>query len=149
MRKIIVEAEVSINGAMGSDNMDFWSQVFSYHSPDVNEYLNDLLFAPDALLMGRKTYETFAQVWPTREGKDAEKINSMPKYVASRTLQEPLDWNATLIKGVTHAALRRHIKGMKIKGDTIEVGFSLALRIREGVGPRTSEAHKDVATHAG
>jgi dihydrofolate reductase len=49
--------------------------------------------------MGRKTYEGFAKVWPTRQGKDADKINSMPKYVASRTLKAPLQWNATLIEG--------------------------------------------------
>jgi dihydrofolate reductase len=99
VKKIIVEAEVSVDGAMGGENVDFWKQVFPYHGPDVVEYLNDLLFAPDALLMGRKTYESFAQVWPTREGKDADRINGMPKYVASRTLKEPLAWNATLIKG--------------------------------------------------
>jgi dihydrofolate reductase len=99
MRKIVVEAEVSVDGAMGGQNMDYFKQVFAYHSPDVVAYLNDLLFAPDALLIGRKTYESFAQVWPTREGKDADRINRMPKYVASRTLKEPLVWNATLIKG--------------------------------------------------
>src|SRR6266487_1632446 len=99
MRKIIVEAEVSIDGAMGGENLDFWQQIFPFHSADVTEYLNDLLFMPEALLMGRKTYEFFAQVWPTREGKDADRINRMPKYVASRTLKEPLVWNATLIQG--------------------------------------------------
>jgi len=40
-----------------------------------------------------------AGFWPAREGKQAEKINAMPKYVASRELQEPLEWNASLIKG--------------------------------------------------
>ena len=99
MRKLIVEVEASVDGAMGGENADFWQQIFPFHSADVQEYLNDLLFMPDALLMGHKTYEFFAQVWPTRQGKDADRINSMPKYVASRTLQEPLQWNATLIKG--------------------------------------------------
>src|SRR6185295_7597460 len=99
MRKIIVEAEMSLDGAMGGDNADFWKHNFPFHSADVNKYLNELLFMPDALLMGRATYEGFSLVWPTRKGKDADKINSMPKYVASRTLKEPLQWNATLIKG--------------------------------------------------
>ena len=62
---------------------------------------------PDALLMGQKTYEGFAQVWPTRQGKDADRINSMPKYVASRTLKEPLHWNATLIKGDVAEEIRK------------------------------------------
>lgn len=98
MRSVIVEVEVSVDGIIGED-MAFWKQVFQFHSADVQEYLSDLLFMPDALLMGRKTYEAFAQTWPTRQGKDADRINSMPKYVASRTLTEPLQWNATLMKG--------------------------------------------------
>jgi dihydrofolate reductase len=107
MRKIIVEAEISIDGAMGGENMDFWGQTAPFRSEDVTKYLNDFLFMPDTLLLGRKTYEFFAQVWPTRQGDDAEKINSMPKYVASRTLTEPLQWNATLLKGEVAETIRR------------------------------------------
>jgi dihydrofolate reductase len=107
MRKVIVEAEVSVDGAMGGDNMEFWQQNYPLHSADVQEYLDDLLFMPDALLMGQKTYEGFAQIWPTRQGKDADRINSMPKYVASRTLKEPLQWNATLIKGDVAEEIRK------------------------------------------
>jgi dihydrofolate reductase len=107
MRKLIVEAEVSLDGGMGGENTDFWQQVFPFHSPDVEKYLDDLLFMPDALVMGKKTYEFFAQVWPAREGKGADKINSMPKYVASRSLKEPLQWNATLIKGDAAEAIRK------------------------------------------
>ena len=107
MRKIMVEAEVSVDGAMGGENADFWNQVFPFHSADVQAYLDDLLFMPDALLMGQKTYEFFAQVWPTRQGKQADKINSMPKYVASRTLEEPLQWNARLIQGDVPEEIRK------------------------------------------
>ncbi|RPI28120.1 MAG: hypothetical protein EHM70_17075, partial [Chloroflexota bacterium] len=111
MRKIIVEAEVSVDGAMGSNNQDFWKQVFQFHSQDVQEYLNNLLFMPDALLMGQKTYKSFSEIWPTRKGKDADRINTMPKYVASRTLKEPLTWNATLIKGDVVAEIRKLKQG--------------------------------------
>jgi dihydrofolate reductase len=107
MRKIIVEAEVSVDGAMGGENMDFWSQTAPFRSEDVTKYLNDLLFMPDALLIGRKTYQYFSQVWPTRQGKDAEHINSMPKYVASRTLKEPLPWNTMLIAGDAADEIRK------------------------------------------
>jgi dihydrofolate reductase len=107
MRKVIVEAEVSVDGAMGGENLEFWKQNYLLHSADVQQYLNDLLFMPDALLMGQKTYEGFAQVWPTRQGKEADKINSMPKYVASRTLKEPLQWNAMLIKGDVVEEIRK------------------------------------------
>lgn len=106
MRKLIVEAEVSFDGVMGGE-MEFWKQIYPFHSADVQEYLNDLLFMPDALLMGRKTYEGFAQVWPTRQGKEADRINSMPKYVTSRTLQEPLQWNASLIQGDVASEIRK------------------------------------------
>jgi len=87
--------------------MEFFKQVFPFHSEDVQEYLNELLFMPDALLMGHKTYAAFANVWPAREGTMADRINSMPKYVASRTLQEPLQWNATLIKGDVVEEIRK------------------------------------------
>ena len=107
MRKIIVEVEVSVDGAMGGDNMDFWKQTAPFHGADVQEYLSALLFMPDALLMGRKTYESFAQVWPARQGKDADRINGMPKYVAARSLQEPLQWNARLIQGDVAEAIRQ------------------------------------------
>ena len=107
MRKIIVEAEVSLDGAMGGANMEFWKQVFSFHSPDVEQYLEELAFVPDALLMGQKTYAAFASIWPTRQGKVADRVNGMPKYVASRTQQEPLQWNATLIKGDVAEALKK------------------------------------------
>ena len=99
MRKVIVEAEVSLDGVIGGDNPEFWGQVFKYHDADVTEYLKNLLFEPEALLMGRKTYEGFAQVWPARSGEDADRINHMPKHVASRSLKNPLTWNATLIEG--------------------------------------------------
>lgn len=99
MRKVIVEVEMSLDGCIGGEDTSFWQQVFPFHSEDVTKYLDDILFEPDALLMGQKTYEFFAVVWPQREGKQAEKINSMPKYVASRSLKEPLEWNASLLKG--------------------------------------------------
>jgi dihydrofolate reductase len=107
MRKIIVEAEVSVDGAMGGENVDFWKQNYPLHRGDLEEYLNDLLFTPDALLMGQKTYQFFAKVWPGREGKMAARMNSMPKYVASRTQKEPLEWNATLLKGDVAGEIRK------------------------------------------
>jgi dihydrofolate reductase len=105
MRKIIVEAEISLDGGMGGENANFWKETGPFRSADVTQYLNDLLFMPDALLMGRKTYEFFAQVWPERQGDDADRINSMPKYVASRTLKGPLKWNGILIKESVEEAI--------------------------------------------
>jgi dihydrofolate reductase len=98
--KLIVEVETSLDGVMnGQDPAAFWGQIFRFHSPDVQAYLDELLFVPDALVMGRQTFEGFAHIWPTRQGKSADRINAMPKHVASRTLKAPLHWGATLIEG--------------------------------------------------
>ena len=96
MREIIVAAEVSMDGVV--NNPEIFPEVFKYHTDDVQDYLDKLLFSSDALLLGRLTYEGFAKVWPTRTGKMADYINKMPKHVASRTLKEPLSWNSTLIQ---------------------------------------------------
>jgi dihydrofolate reductase len=62
----------------------------------------DQLRAADALLLGRETYEFFSTFWPTSTGEPggyADLVNSIPKFVVSRTLREPLIWNATLVDG--------------------------------------------------
>lgn len=79
-----------------------------YGGEDREHYVRDVLFEADALLLGRATYEVFATVWPKRTADDdspgsegyIDRINWMPKYVASTTLQAPLTWNnSTLITG--------------------------------------------------
>ena len=105
MRKIIVAAEVSMDGVV--NNPEMFPEIFKYHTEDVQEYLDNLLYSSDALLLGRLTYEGFANVWPTRTGKMADYINKMPKHVASRTLKEPLSWNSTLIQGDVAEELRK------------------------------------------
>jgi len=57
------------------------------------------------MLMGRPTYEGLAGFWTTQEGPWADLLNPMPKYVASRTLEGPLDWNATLLEGDAREAV--------------------------------------------
>ena len=54
--------------------------------------------ATDALLLGRVTYEGFAEAWPQREGEFADKFNNMPKYVVSSTLERPTWNNSTVIR---------------------------------------------------
>jgi len=105
MRRFIVEAEISMDGIVNSP--EIWPEIFKYHTDEVADYLNNLLFSCDALLLGRLTYEVFAEVWPARTGKQADWINQMPKYVASRTLKEPLRWNSTLMQGDVVEELRK------------------------------------------
>lgn len=114
MRKLIVSTYVTLDGVI--QPLD-WSAQSSdpASSEERGKYARDLLFAADALLLGRETYEVFAEVWPSRTAADdgpgeegsTNRINSMPKYVASTTLNEPLAWNATLIKGDIPAEVAR------------------------------------------
>src|SRR4051812_33630195 len=89
--------------APGPDGSGFeyegWT--FAYSSPDIMKYKHDELFAADALLLGRITYEGFAKAWPAMQGTGdfGERMNSIPKYVVSKTV-EKADWNnSTIIIG--------------------------------------------------
>jgi dihydrofolate reductase len=59
------------------------------------------------MVLGRKTYVGLAGYWPEQEGPWADLINPMPKFVASRTLAEPLVWNAALVDGDALEGVRR------------------------------------------
>jgi len=75
--------------------------VFRFWSNELSESAHDELLRSDALLLGRVTYQEFAEFWPTttNEPEIANRMNGLPKYVASTTLGEPLEWsNSMLIK---------------------------------------------------
>src|SRR5215216_3908407 len=97
MRQVIASEFVSLDGVVEDPS---WT--FQFSSEEQQKFKFDELFASDALLLGRVTYEGFAAAWPTMtdEVGFADKMNSMPKFVVSKTLEEPLEWNnSTLIKG--------------------------------------------------
>ncbi len=95
MRKLVESTFVTLDGVISAPEK--WGAPYWNHEHD--NYAHDLLFASDALLLGRGTYEGFARAWPSRTGDDyADRINSLPKYVASRTLKKAT-WNATVIGG--------------------------------------------------
>jgi dihydrofolate reductase len=95
MRKLVESTFVTLDGVISSPEK--WGP--PYWDDEHNSYAHDLLFASDALLLGRATYEGFAEAWPSRTGDEySDRINSLPKHVASTTLQET-GWNATLITG--------------------------------------------------
>lgn len=94
-RRIVWSEYVSLDGVV--DEPGQWS--IPYFSDDLAEYKSDELLASDALLLGRITYEGFAAAWPTMEeveGDFAVRMNTLPKYVASTTL-ESADWNNSTI----------------------------------------------------
>ena len=106
MRRIVVSEFVTLDGVMedpgGAEGFDRGGWAFQFErGPDGDKFKLDEVLEADALLLGRKTYEGFAKAWPTvtDEVGFAEKMNSMPKYVVSSTL-ESADWNnSTVING--------------------------------------------------
>ena len=98
MRKIIVTEFITLDGvieAPGGDETAHphggWQR--KYDSAEAGQYKVDELASIDALLLGKTTYEGFAQYWPGQTGNAfADPINQMPKYVVSQSLQNA-DWN--------------------------------------------------------
>jgi dihydrofolate reductase len=103
-RKVVASTYITLDGYI--DEPGRWS--FPFWSEESSEFKARELFSSDALLLGRITYEGFAAAWPTMEGTGefGEKMNRMPKYVASRTLKSTA-WNATLIEGDVAEEVRR------------------------------------------
>ena len=104
MGRIVVTEFVSLDGVMvdpgGSENFGQGGWSFKISRGDEGDKFKlDETFASDALLLGRVTYEGFAEAWPSREGEFADKFNNMPKYVVSSTLDEPEWQNSTVLKG--------------------------------------------------
>ena len=97
MRKVIVSTYTTLDGRV--DELQDWT--IPYNSEAAVEYHTDLLKNSDGLLLGRKTYQIFAAIWPPKSGElpYIDKMNSMAKYVASTTLTD-LGWtNSHLIEG--------------------------------------------------
>jgi dihydrofolate reductase len=103
MGRIVVTEFVSLDGVVedpgGSEDFKYggWSFEFD-RGPEGNEFKLDETRASAALLLGRVTYEGFAEAWPPREGEFADKFNSMPKYVVSSTLTQPTWTNTTVLE---------------------------------------------------
>lgn len=104
MRRLMVSEFITIDGVVeapgGEPGHPHSGWVFDYHGPELEAYKTKEIKAADCLLLGRLTYEGFAEAWPPREGEIADRLNSMPKYVVSSTLEAPLAWsNSTLLAG--------------------------------------------------
>jgi dihydrofolate reductase len=102
--RIVVTEFVSLDGVMedpgGAENFKYGGWSFEIARGDEGDRFKlDETLSSEALLLGRVTYEGFAEAWPSREGEFADKFNAMPKYVVSSTLEEP-EWNnSTVLKG--------------------------------------------------
>lgn len=106
MRNVVAAEYVTIDGVMqdpgGVGEIEDGGWTVPYFTDELAKLQHDQLFASDALLLGRETFEGFAAAWPTMEeteGDFAVRMNTLPKHVASRTLTDPLPWNGTLLAG--------------------------------------------------
>jgi dihydrofolate reductase len=104
MGRIVVTEFVSVDGVMedpgGSEDFEHGGWSFEFNrGEEGDKFKVEEALESEALLLGRVTYEGFADAWPSREGEFADKFNSMPKYVVSSTLEDP-EWNnSTVLKG--------------------------------------------------
>jgi dihydrofolate reductase len=103
MGKIVVTEFVSLDGVMedpgGAEEYRYGGWTFEIDRGEGDRFKLDETMATEALLLGRTTYEGFAEAWPEREGEFADKFNNMPKYVVSSTLKDPEWTNTTVLEG--------------------------------------------------
>ena len=105
MGKLIVTENITLDGViqdpLGEEGLGrgAWSQMEAKDQAEWAEFFTDEALAVEAMLLGRRTYEYFAGRFPSRTGVWAERLNSMPKYVVSTTL-EAAEWNnSTVLSG--------------------------------------------------
>jgi dihydrofolate reductase len=101
MGRIVVSQFVTLDGVMedpgGAEKFARGGWAFAYdRGDDGDRFKLDELMTSDALLLGRTTFEGFAEAWPSRTGDFADKFNGMRKYVVSATLEEP-GWNNSVV----------------------------------------------------
>src|SRR4051794_19346535 len=104
MGKIVVTEFVSLDGVIedpgGSEDFEHGGWSFEISRGDEGDRFKlDELMESDALLLGRTTYEGFAEAWPSREGEFADKFNQMPKYVVPESMDDAEWENSSVIGG--------------------------------------------------
>jgi dihydrofolate reductase len=104
MGRIVVTEFISLDGVVedpgGAEDFKYGGWTFEIdRGEDGNKFKLDEAMEAEALLLGRVTYEGFAEAWPSRDGEFADKLNNMPKYVVSSTLRDPGWSNSTVLEG--------------------------------------------------
>lgn len=116
--RIVVTEFVSIDGVMeapGGEPFKYPGWTFEFdRGDDGNQFKLDETRRADALLLGRRTYESFAGAWPQRSGEFADKFNAMPKFVVSTTLKDP-EWHNTTVLDSGDATAQ--VRGLKADFD--------------------------------
>jgi len=103
MRRIVVSEFMTLDGGIedpgGSEGWERGAWAFAFdRGPEGDKFKLDEVMEAEAMLLGRKTYDGFAAAWPGRSDDVgfADKMNGMPKYVVSSTLESP-QWNNTTV----------------------------------------------------
>ena len=108
MRTLIVTEFMTLDGRMeapgGEPTHPHAGWTMELGTPELHEFKLQETLEAESLLLGRVTYEGFSAAWPERDGPFADKMNTMPKHVASTTLRDP-GWNATVLEGDVPAAV--------------------------------------------
>ncbi len=109
MGEIVITEFVSLDGVMedpgGAEDYVHGGWAFEISRGDEGDRFKlDETMGAEALLLGRVTFEGFAEAWPEREGEFADKFNQMPKYVVSTTMEEAGWSNSTVLPGADLAA---------------------------------------------
>ncbi len=124
MGKVVVSEFMSLDGVVeapgGEPGYRHSGWVAKLQDPAQFQYKLAEVLGHEALLIGRKTYESFAGAWPARTGEFADKMNRMPKYVASTTLKNPGWNNSTVLEGDVAAAVSK-LKD-RLRGDLLVAG---------------------------
>ena len=120
MRKIINSTYISLDGVVEQPHM--WPSIERPSDGRGDEIQTSLLSACDAVLMGRRTYESFAPAWQARSGDPlSDRMNALPKYVVSTTLTNP-DWANTTVISSDVAERIRELKEEPGQ-DIVQYGF--------------------------
>ena len=136
MGRIVVTEFVSLDGVVEApaESEDFEHGGWSFKTTrgdEGDQFKLDETLESEALLLGRVTFEGFAEAWPSRDGEFADKFNDMPKYVVSSTIEEP-DWNNSTV----------------LEGDVVEEVSKLKRRARRGHRGRRNPAARADAGRA-
>jgi dihydrofolate reductase len=119
MSRLINSTYISLDGAVEEPHT--WPSGRHEDDGGAGRVQSELLAGCEAVLMGRRTYEGFAPVWPTRSDPFSDRMNSLEKLVASTTLRDP-EWNNTTVIGadlVGEIARRKETSD----GDIVQYGF--------------------------
>ncbi len=135
MGKLIVSENVTLDGVIQDPAGDEGFRVGGWvglikNSPQLGKLALDEAMDAEALLLGRRSYEWFAARWPSRRGELADRLNSVPKYVVSSTLEHPAWNNSTVLAGdaLTEVSRLKH----ELSGDiVVPASFQLVHTLME------------------